>query len=108
VKSSFGSCCSGLALSTLGAFCGEWVALANVNGAITGTCRSCDPQPTERYLAAYEWRFNCRFELNRNVELLASLPNRAQALSIDRRNQKRSGDAGVIRKIYRHSGSRIT
>src|SRR5258708_2121093 len=28
--------------------------LANIKGAITGTCRSCDPQHTERYLAAYE------------------------------------------------------
>jgi hypothetical protein len=36
--------------------------LTNIKGAITGTCRSCDPQHTERYLAAYEWRFNRRFD----------------------------------------------
>jgi hypothetical protein len=36
--------------------------LANIKGAITGTCRSCDPQHTARYLAAYEWRFNRRFD----------------------------------------------
>ena len=45
--------------------------LGNIKSAITGTCRSCDPQHTERYLAAYEWRFNRRFELDRNVERLA-------------------------------------
>jgi hypothetical protein len=50
--------------------------LANVKGAITGTCRSCDPQPTEHYLAAYEWRFNRRFELDRNVERLARVAAR--------------------------------
>ena len=56
--------------------------IANIKGAIIGTCRSCDPQHTERYLAAYEWRFNRRFDLDKNVERLA---------------QKRSGDTGVIR-----------
>jgi hypothetical protein len=45
--------------------------LGNIKSAITGTCRSCDPQHTERYLAAYEWRFNRRFELDKNVERLA-------------------------------------
>ena len=50
--------------------------LANMKGAITGTCRSCDPQHTERYLAAYEWRFNRRFELDRNVERLARVAAR--------------------------------
>jgi hypothetical protein len=30
----------------------------------------CDPQHTERYLAAYESRFNRRFDLDRNVERL--------------------------------------
>jgi hypothetical protein len=39
--------------------------------SITGTCRSFDPQHTERYLASYEWRFNRRFDLEKNVELLA-------------------------------------
>ena len=50
--------------------------LGNIKGAITGTCRSCDPQHTERYLAAYEWRFNRRFELDRNVERLARVAAR--------------------------------
>jgi hypothetical protein len=45
--------------------------LGNIKSAIAGTCRSCDPQHTERYLAAYEWRFNRRFDLNKNVERLA-------------------------------------
>ena len=51
----------------------KWVntGLGNIKSAITGTCRSCDPQHTERYLAAYEWRFNRRFELAKNVERLA-------------------------------------
>lgn len=51
----------------------KWVntGLANVKSAITGTCRSCDPQHTDRYLAAFEWRFNRRFALERNVERLA-------------------------------------
>ena len=50
--------------------------LANIKGAITGTCRSCDPQHTESYLAAYEWRFNRRFELDRNLERLARVAAR--------------------------------
>src|SRR5262245_35839301 len=50
--------------------------LANIKGAITGTCRSCDPQHTERYLAAYEWRFNRRFDLDKNVERLARVATR--------------------------------
>ena len=37
--------------------------LANVKSAITGTCRSCAPQHTDRYLAAFEWRFNRRYDL---------------------------------------------
>jgi hypothetical protein len=45
-------------------------------GAITGTCRSCDPQHTERYLAAYEWRFNRRIDLDKNVERLAPVAAR--------------------------------
>ena len=84
--------------------------LANIKGAITGTCRSCDPQHTERYLAAYEWRFNRRFELDKKgrAPRPRRRPNRAQALSIDRRDQKRSGDTGVIRfelaKALRNDG----
>ncbi len=50
-----------------------WVntGLGNVKNAILGTCRSCDPQHADRYLAAYEWRFNRRFDLARNVQRLA-------------------------------------
>jgi hypothetical protein len=43
----------------------------HVKNAILCTCRSCDPQHADRYLAAYEWRFNRRFDLARNVQRLA-------------------------------------
>jgi hypothetical protein len=43
----------------------------HVKGAITGTLRSCDPQHAPRYLAAFEWRYNRRFELPKNLEGLA-------------------------------------
>jgi len=51
----------------------EWVntGLGNTKGAITGTCRSIDARHTPRYLAGYEWRYNRRFELPRNLERLA-------------------------------------
>ena len=51
----------------------KWVntALGNIKSAIVGTCRSCDIQHTGRYLAAYEWRFNRRFDLDQNVARLA-------------------------------------
>jgi hypothetical protein len=67
----------------------KWVntGLGNIKSAITGTCRSLDTQHANRYLAAYEWRFNRRFELDKNVERLARaamlsapLPYRAIAL----------------------------
>ena len=47
----------------------KWVntGLGNVKGAITGTCRSCDMRHTGRYLAGYEWRFNRRFDLPKNL-----------------------------------------
>jgi transposase-like protein/ribosomal protein L37AE/L43A len=45
--------------------------LGNLKGAINGTCRSCDAHHTDRYLAAYEWRFNRRFALARNLDRLA-------------------------------------
>ena len=45
--------------------------LGNVKGAITGTCRSIDIRHTPRYLAGYEWRFNRRFDLTKNLERLA-------------------------------------
>jgi transposase-like protein len=51
----------------------KWVntGLGNIKSAITGTCRSCSPQHADRYLAAYEYRFNRRFQLDRMVERLA-------------------------------------
>lgn len=45
--------------------------LGNVKSAITGTLRSCDARHTPRYLAAFEWRYNRRFELPQNLERLA-------------------------------------
>ena len=54
------------------------IGLGNVKSAITGTCRSCDARHTARYLAAYEWRFNRRFDLAKNVERLAQASARAQ------------------------------
>jgi ribosomal protein L37AE/L43A len=53
----------------------KWVntGLGNIKSAITGTCRSCRPQHAPRYLAAYEYRFNRRFELAKMVERLASV-----------------------------------
>ena len=52
----------------------KWVntGLGNIKCAITGTCRSCSPQHADRYLAAYEYRFNRRFQLDKMVERLAS------------------------------------
>lgn len=38
---------------------------------ILGTCCSCDPQHADRHLAAYEWRFNRRFDLALNFHRLA-------------------------------------
>lgn len=51
----------------------KWVntGIGNVKGAITGTLRSCDERHTPRYLAAFEWRYNRRFELPKNLERLA-------------------------------------
>ena len=55
-----------------------WVntVLGNVKSAIIGTCRALRPQHTARYLAAYDTRFNRRFELDRNVERLARVAAR--------------------------------
>ncbi len=52
----------------------KWVntGLGNIKSAITGTCRSCRPQHAAHYLAAYEYRFNRRFELDKMVERLAA------------------------------------
>jgi len=51
----------------------KWVntGLGNIKNAIVGTCRSCDARHADRYLAAYEWRFNRRFDLAKNIERLA-------------------------------------
>jgi ISXO2-like transposase domain len=46
------------------------IGLGNVKSAIRGTCRSCDPQHTPRYLAAFEWRYNRRFDLAGNLTRL--------------------------------------
>lgn len=50
----------------------KWVniGLGNIKSAIVGTCRSFDGQHTERYLAAFEWRYNRRFDLTENLERL--------------------------------------
>jgi hypothetical protein len=45
--------------------------LGNIKSTIADTCRSFDPEHTERYLASYEWRFSCRFNLDKNVHRLA-------------------------------------
>lgn len=52
----------------------RWVntALGNIKSAITGTCRSLDIQHSARYLAAYEYRFNRRFDLAGMVQRLAA------------------------------------
>ena len=47
------------------------IGLGNIKSAIVGTCKSFDSQHAERYLAAYEWRFNRRFELRENLGRLA-------------------------------------
>ena len=51
----------------------KWVntGLGNVKSAIKGTLRSCDPQHAARYLAAFEWRYNRRFDLSKNLQRLA-------------------------------------
>ena len=57
-----------------------WVntGLGNVKSAIKGTLRSCDPQHMARYLAAFEWRYNRRYDLAGNLDRLgrvaASIP----------------------------------
>ena len=53
----------------------KWVntGLGNIKSAITGTCRAIRPRHAARYLAAYEYRFNRRFELDKMVERLATV-----------------------------------
>jgi ribosomal protein L37AE/L43A len=52
----------------------KWVntGLGNIKSAITGTCRSCSPQHADRYLAAYEYRFNRRFQLDKMLKRLTA------------------------------------
>lgn len=51
----------------------KWIntGLGNVQSAIKSTLRSCDARHTPRYLAAFEWRYNRRFQLAINLERLA-------------------------------------
>ena len=51
----------------------KWVntGLGNTKGSITGTCRSIDARHTPRYLAGYEWRYNRRVDLPKNLARLA-------------------------------------
>ena len=70
--------------------------LGNLKGAINGTCRSCDARHTDRYLAAYEWRFNRRFALNKNLARLAlaavaTAPVPRRAIADVRSPEDRSG-----------------
>jgi len=45
--------------------------LGNIKSAITGTCRWVSPKHAGRYLAAYEYRFNRRFDLAAMLDGLA-------------------------------------
>jgi len=45
--------------------------LGNIKSAITGTCRWVSPKHAGRYLAAYEYRFNRRFDLAAMLDRLA-------------------------------------
>lgn len=70
--------------------------IGNIKSAITGTCRSLDGQHTDRYLAAYEWRFNRRFDLARNVDrltraALATAPQPRSAIALVRRPAEMTG-----------------
>ena len=51
----------------------KWVntGLGNIKSAITGTCRAIRPRHAARYLAAFEYRFNRRFNLPNMVPALA-------------------------------------
>ena len=58
----------------------KWVnvGLGNLKSAIVGTCKSFDAQHADRYLAAYEWRFNRRFDLKENLGRLARVAVRTE------------------------------
>ena len=47
------------------------IGLGNLKSSIVGTCRSFDSQLADRYLASYEWRFNRRYDLAKNIDRLA-------------------------------------
>lgn len=49
------------------------IGLGNIKNAIAGTCRSLDTQHADRYLAAYEWRYNRPFDFPRNLKKLARI-----------------------------------
>ena len=51
----------------------RWVnmALGNIKGAIAGTCRAIRSPHAALYLAAYEYRYNRRFDLGRMLSSLA-------------------------------------
>lgn len=53
----------------------KWVniGLGNIKSAITGTCRAIRTQHAARYLAAYEYRYNRRFDLPRMIPALAEI-----------------------------------
>ena len=53
----------------------KWVniGLGNIKSAMTGTCRAIRAQHAARYLAAYEYRFNRRFDLSQMVPGLAKI-----------------------------------
>jgi hypothetical protein len=51
----------------------NWVntTLGNVKNALLGTCHAVRPQHLGRYLGAFAWRFNRRFQLDRLIHRLA-------------------------------------
>lgn len=78
----------------------QWpnTGLGNLKGAINGTYRSCDAHHTDRYLAAYKWRFNRRFALDKNLERLARRHcHETRPSPNHRRHQAECGGVGVIR-----------
>jgi transposase-like protein len=55
-----------------------WVntGIGNLKTSIEGTCRSFSPFHTDRYLAAYEWRYNRRYNLPLNLGRLGRAATR--------------------------------
>lgn len=58
----------------------KWVniGLGNVKAAITGTCRAIRSQHAGLYLAAYEYRYNRRFDLGKMIPSLAKAAARTK------------------------------